>query len=770
MLICPQCQFENPNTNKFCQRCGTSLTHKACHECDTQVPVNAETCHNCGEFTGTVWTAIIAKDSESLAPVMDSQEASLETSDQLASNATQAQESLIQESITSEDSKLPEPEPSPVSSLIPLSSSPSLMEEDDPEADAAPNSVIEPIDESVDEGVTQPLSRLPQSNLPESVIEDNSNDGSSSPTVGVVYLDRQQRYRLLDPESLQLATDEQKRYGVAVRVLDCQPFQKSPLEALMDQQPGDSEKSEASESREAINRISPMYPDSWKVLGIPAIAQPYLALHAAYYPTLPEVHDAWQQDGEAVVLLEDRSDWQMLSDLWGSEQLSTLQILYWLDEMAELWEALEPWHCRQSLLETTNLRVDEDQALGLVQLYPETKEQQQQLTLQDLGQMWQILFSQSQRTQFTSLGAVFRQMRTNEIATINELRSQLQAIAHEQQSSADAATQYHDSHNSTPELTAFGAKAVAPAEAGSAVTRKPTFNETNPSNESDDLPTVILPMQLLSLDDAGCTDIGHQREHNEDSFGIQTQLKKQENPMGRAVQARGLYILCDGMGGHAAGEVASAMAVDTLKRYFQQNWHDHLPSEDVVREAVRQANQAIYDVNQKNARSGSGRMGTTLVMILIQNTEAVIAHVGDSRVYRLTRKRGLEQLTVDHEVGQREMQRGVEEAIAYARPDAYQLTQALGPRSEQFINPDVQFFELNEDTLFVLCSDGLSDNDLIEAHWQTHLAPLLSSRANLEQGMLQLIELANEHNGHDNITAVLIRVKVRPNFEQQQLL
>jgi serine/threonine protein phosphatase PrpC len=240
--------------------------------------------------------------------------------------------------------------------------------------------------------------------------------------------------------------------------------------------------------------------------------------------------------------------------------------------------------------------------------------------------------------------------------------------------------------------------------------------------------------------------------------------------MGRAVQARGLYILCDGMGGHAAGEVASAMAVDTLKRYFQQNWHDHLPSEDVVREAVRQANQAIYDVNQKNARSGSGRMGTTLVMILIQNTEAVIAHVGDSRVYRLTRKRGLEQLTVDHEVGQREMQRGVEEAIAYARPDAYQLTQALGPRNEQFINPDVQFFELNEDTLFVLCSDGLSDNDLIEAHWQTHLAPLLSSRANLEQGMLQLIELANEHNGHDNITAVLIRVKVRPNFEQQQLL
>jgi serine/threonine protein phosphatase PrpC len=224
------------------------------------------------------------------------------------------------------------------------------------------------------------------------------------------------------------------------------------------------------------------------------------------------------------------------------------------------------------------------------------------------------------------------------------------------------------------------------------------------------------------------------------------------------------------MGGQADGEVASAMGVETLKRYFQENWHDQLPTEESIREAVRLANQAIYDVNQEKARSGIGRMGTTLVMLLIHNTDAVIVHVGDSRAYRLTRKRGLEQTTVDHDVAQREIKRGVDSNIVYSRPDAHQLTQALGPRSDQFVNPDVQFLELNEDTLFVLCSDGLSDNDLVETHWQTHLAPLLSSRANLDQGILQLIELANEHNGHDNITAILIRVKVRPNLEQQQLL
>jgi serine/threonine protein phosphatase PrpC len=627
--------------------------------------------------------------------------------------------------------------------------------------ESIPLSPGEPLETTSNQEGSQPLPSSLPPDLPKPVNNDNSHSEVASPTPTTVYLDPQQRYRLLEPLSLeQIAAAAETSYGAAVRVLDCQPFQQSPLEALLEQQPSEAQKFEGLGSESANIHL-----DSWRVLGIPAIAQPYLALKESYYPTLPEVHDAWQQDGQAVVLLEDRSEWTLLSDLWGNEQLSTLQILYWLDEIAKLWGALEHWHCRQSLLEIENLRVDEDQALGLVRLYPEPIEQQ--LTLQDLGQLWQQLFSQSQKTQFTSLGAVFRQLCTNEIKTVDELRSQLEAIAHEQQSSRPTAAQSQDSawdESDSPMPTNVA------DERGTAMTLKSPFNNAS-SNDADDLPTVILPMQLLSLDDAGCTDIGHQREHNEDCFGIHTQVKKQESPMGRSVQARGLYVLCDGMGGHAAGEVASAMAVETIKRYFQDNWHNQqIPTEASVREAVHLANQAIYDVNQQNARSGNGRMGTTLAMVLIQDTNAVIAHVGDSRVYRLTRKRGLEQITVDHEVGQREIQRGVDPEIAYSRPDAYQLTQALGPRSEQFVNPDILFVELNEDSLFVLCSDGLSDNTLIETHWQTHLAPLLSSRANLDQGILQLIELANEHNGHDNITAVLIRVKVRPNFDQQQLL
>lgn len=213
--------------------------------------------------------------------------------------------------------------------------------------------------------------------------------------------------------------------------------------------------------------------------------------------------------------------------------------------------------------------------------------------------------------------------------------------------------------------------------------------------------------------------------------------------------------------------MASTLAVKTLQQYFQTHWQTHqLPTKESIREAVLLANQAIYDLNQQDGRSGVGRMGTTLVLVLLQNTQVAVAHVGDSRLYRLSRKQGLEQVTLDHEVGQREILRGVEPAIAYSRPDAYQLTQALGPRDENFVNPDVQFLELSEDTLLILVSDGLSDNDLIEHHWHTHLEPLLTSEASLQHGVSRLIDLANQYNGHDNITAVLVRAKVSPKPEQ----
>ncbi|NER28290.1 MAG: serine/threonine phosphatase [Symploca sp. SIO1C4] len=758
MLICPDCHFENPDTNNFCQRCGTSLTHKTCYQCSAQVPVDAATCHNCGAFTGTVWRAIICQDPNFLPSSQSRKTASFPTSQLVAENTDLVESSQLQisqESPKAETDSIKTP-------LLAWASNTPLIDSDaqdldSPKALATNESVSS---QSVEAPLSSQLSSNPgdqeQFSQTSNSLENNQNETFYQIPPSIVYLDPQQRYRVLELKNIEKIRASLKlNYSNAevcnyttVGVLDCQPFQISLLDVLVKQQQGVANHYEFLDKGEATNdELSTEQADTWKINGIPEIAKPYLALQESCYPTIPSVHDAWQQDGEAVVLLEDRSRWRLLSDLWLNEQFSPLQTIYWLDEMARLWEALEPLHCRQSLLEITNLRVDEDQVLGLVHLYPEVPGQE--VTLKDLGKTWQLLFDQSQRTQFTSLRTIFRNLCDQEMITVLELRSHLQEIASELQMTLPTTS----------------------SDAGAFPEQSEPFNSemgtVNFQSEGDDLPTVILPMQLLSLDDAGCSDIGHQREHNEDYFGIQTQIKKRETPLGRTLQARGLYILCDGMGGHAAGEVASAMAVETLQRYFDNNWHEELPTEAHIRESVNLANQEIYNINQENAYSGSGRMGTTLAMILIENTKVMIAHVGDSRIYRLTRKRGLEQVTVDHEVGQREINRGVEPEIAYSRPDAYQLTQALGPRGDDFINPDVKSLELNEDTLFILCSDGLSDNDLIENYWQTHLAPLLSSRANLDEGILKLIGLANEHNGHDNITVLLIRVKVRPNLEPQ---
>ncbi|NJK27435.1 MAG: SpoIIE family protein phosphatase [Coleofasciculaceae cyanobacterium SM2_3_26] len=176
---------------------------------------------------------------------------------------------------------------------------------------------------------------------------------------------------------------------------------------------------------------------------------------------------------------------------------------------------------------------------------------------------------------------------------------------------------------------------------------------------------------------------------------------------------------------------------------------------------MRQANQAIYEENVKEMRSGRERMGTTLVMILIRDNQAAVVHVGDSRLYTLTLEGELTQITADHEVGQRDINRGIAPEVAYSRPDAYQLTQALGPRPEEFVEPDIQFVEFYENTLVVLGSDGLTDNDFLETHTY-ELENLFDSSENLEEGADRLIELANAHNGHDNITAILIRIGVRP--------
>ncbi|MEM9922274.1 MAG: serine/threonine phosphatase [Cyanobacteria bacterium P01_D01_bin.50] len=663
MLICPQCNFENPNSNKFCQNCGASLTEKECQQCGVFLPLSATQCHSCDAICSEIWLAIIIKEGSSEPIVVNDREQTHHIANRVE----------VEENFDGEEK----------------------------------------------ENILQEISTLFKA-------------GS--------YLDPQKRYQML--ESLPTFFETAVNTEVCVKVIDCQPYQVSPLEAML-----------------ASSQFDGSINNSLEKNKIPSLAKTYIALQPHCNLGIPPIHDAWQLGNMQVILLEDRSDWLYLLEIWQDEEISKLQVIHYFYQMTQLWDLLAPLNCRQSILDLTNLRVDEDQALSLQRLHfdiynkSETYPGTDIPTIKALGELWQALFRESQRTQFGCLLGILESLDNGEIATSEELRSQLQVISTELQ---DKLKQGQD------DSIAAKSKYVS----------NPTVLQLDELEESptkiDDTPTVALPMQLASLEHAGLTDVGKQRDHNEDYFGIETKINKIELPKIRVAEARGLYILCDGMGGHAGGEVASELAVSTLRQYFKEHWKsDGLPKEEVIREGVFQANQAIHHINQQDARSGVGRMGTTLVVVLIQDTRLAVAHVGDSRLYRVSRKGGLEQVTVDHEVGQREISRGIEPSVAYSRPDAYQLTQALGPRDNNFIAPEVQFLEINEDSLFVLTSDGLSDNDLLEKHWQTNLLNLISSEANLEKGIRDLIDLANKYNGHDNITAVLIRAKVRPNLEIQ---
>ncbi|MFW6264267.1 MAG: serine/threonine phosphatase [Cyanobacteriota bacterium] len=719
MIVCPKCQYENPDTHKFCQRCGNSLIYKECQECGAKVEYRVERCPECDALTAQLWWAIISQPVSSPETI----EAGAET--EALVNSSDQTIVVTEEEVTTVKA--------------------AEVEKETSEVEGSELSPSEAVSENPGVTVTDEMSGVTQIQGEEEP-EDTQIEGEESQEI---YLDAQQRYRLLEVVNRYSTQQDQEGREISEGiVMDSQPLQKSVLEVLIEQNAAVIGQSENVESQ-----------DFWEKLKIPAIARPYLMLQQSLYtPALPIIYDTWEENETAVVLLQNRQTWPSLTEFWATEQLPILQILSCLMEMTKLWQILETVGCRQSLLEEGNLRVDEDQSCSIQQLYPDPVDNE--LTLQDLGRMWQMLFNQSGHTQYGPLAQLLNDVVMGEVESTEELRSRLAEIAEAQQSTIISSSEEDPPTNSVAVATQ-----IPPTEANMTAPTQPSF----PSYKTiggDDAPTVVLPMQLLSVNDCGYTDVGHQRHHNEDYFGIRSQVSKQETLLGKTIEAKGLYLVCDGMGGHAAGEVASAMAVDTLQRYFETHWKDELPDLETIRNGVLLANQTIYDVNRDNARSGSGRMGTTLVMALVHDTNVAIAHVGDSRIYRYTRKGGLEQLTSDHEVGQREIERGIEPEMAYSRPDAYQLTQALGPRDNNYVNPSINFFEVNEDTLLLLCSDGLSDNDLLELHFQEYISPLISSRSNLNEGMQNLIAFANQYNGHDNITGVAVRIKVRPNMSQ----
>lgn len=531
-------------------------------------------------------------------------------------------------------------------------------------------------------------------------------------------LDGKQRYHVVEvccPPTTHLEE-------ISCRILDCDPFRVPYLEA-------DGGWEDDTLPLQLTSEAS-----RWQRL-----VRPYQILALQFHRTVPKLYDAWQQNDQIILLLEDRSQLPHLYRL-DQSQISLEQILQWLGEMTELWGALLRCRCRSSLLQSGNLRVDRHQELCLERLYLENDDSPP--TLADLAGRWKQLFQTSKIADWQPWKGLLNDMMVGSITEISQLRSLLQKLAYEL--------------DTFPTTCLQMGWATSPLEETEPTV---TFAEAD-EDEEDESSTIAFPKQLLAVEEAGCTDTGRQRRHNEDTFAIWSRCDRQMSPTKDTLSLRGLYILGDGMGGHEGGEVASAIAVKTLTEYFQKHWIQELPDATTIKKGICLANQAIFQTNQKESRSGTRRMGTTLVMVLLQDTQLAIAHIGDSRLYTFDGEQQLQQLTTDHEVGQRRIRRGVSPEVAYSSPDAYQLTQALGPYDTEFISPSIQYIELTKDTLLLLASDGLTDNQFLETQATEILGDLLATETDLPQQLRTLVDKANHYNGHDNITAIAIRTKI----------
>ena len=249
------------------------------------------------------------------------------------------------------------------------------------------------------------------------------------------------------------------------------------------------------------------------------------------------------------------------------------------------------------------------------------------------------------------------------------------------------------------------------------------------------------------LEIANFSDVGKRRPHNEDST--------------LSDNSEGLVILADGMGGYKAGEVASAIAVTATHHKIKEGLSNikqgqidketGLSHESIlVKNSIIQANSDIYNTAQEDPECQG--MGTTIVVTLFRNDQIIIAHVGDSRLYRL-RKNEFTQVTKDHSLIQELISRGLytPEEAAQKTPKNL-VTRALGIDAK--VEVDVAEEQVIPNDIYLLCSDGL--NDMVNDE-EIHLT-LSKYSANLAHAGQELVHLANKKGGKDNISVILIRV------------
>lgn len=249
------------------------------------------------------------------------------------------------------------------------------------------------------------------------------------------------------------------------------------------------------------------------------------------------------------------------------------------------------------------------------------------------------------------------------------------------------------------------------------------------------------------LEIASATDAGAIRSFNEDSIAADSDL--------------GLLVLADGMGGYKAGDVASSIAtglvMDYLKRILSEMAPSTIRSAKLSRESmavkstIEKTNLAIYQTAQTDSKYTG--MGTTIVLILFHHGLATIAHVGDSRLYRLRQGR-LELLTHDHSLLQEQVEMGlISSEDAKVSHNRNLVSRALGVEAE--IRVDISEHNVQPNDIYLLCSDGL--NDMVDdADIELAMNEL---RNNLPLAANQLVQMANDNGGHDNVSVLIAKVR-----------
>ena len=235
----------------------------------------------------------------------------------------------------------------------------------------------------------------------------------------------------------------------------------------------------------------------------------------------------------------------------------------------------------------------------------------------------------------------------------------------------------------------------------------------------------------------------------------------------RRKQARksALAIVCDGVGGHDGGEIASRKTIEYLQQEISSLKLEELSSSQISHKLAHYmngANDIISKQNDTEQRQERQRMGTTLVMTLASAQEMYLGHIGDSRIYLITPD-SCHQMTVDDDLASREVRLGYalyRDSLQY--PSAGALIQALGMRDSAALHPNLRRSIIDDDCVFLLCTDGLSDFDRVEQQWRQKILPLLQGKQDLASAVKELIAFANRKNGHDNVTVALVHCQVRP--------